>query len=400
MAASNFKAYEAPTQRPSRSPRGYEPFYVSTYARHGSRWLCEDREYTDAIEILERAHAKDNLTERGEQLRQLINKVHESSLDRLGDLTPLGEQQHRGIGKRMCRNFPEIFGARNCHVDATSSVVIRCILSMAAECEEIAAFNPRVDIHNESSQKFMYYIAGPREQRIKDDVNARSMRQRINYRREMTVWPRFWAEIMKDTTYRDERFQDPGSLMNSVFGICRNMQSHQGTEIGQVSLWDYFTEDEVYGQWFYHNISHYISLSSGLAPFFMKSLLENFLETADTIIHSKTYHGATLRFGHEVCLMPLVALMELDHCSPEIAVEDVDTLDRVWADTRIFPMACNVQLIFYRPRKGRKGDILVKAMLNEHEVSMPAHTDNFPYYRWADLEAYYRRKLAKYEQAE
>ena len=339
MTGSNFKSYMEPTEKPTRSPKGYEPFYISTYARHGSRWLCSDSEYTDAMGILERAHEKNNLTERGELLREQLNQIHETAINRIGDLTPLGEKQHHGIGKRMCQNFPEIFGAKNCQVDATSSVVIRCILSMVAECEEITAYNPKVAMHNESSQKFMYYISGPREQRI-----------------------------------------------------------NEGMEIAKINLWDLFTEEEVYGQWYYRNINNYIGLSSGLAPFFMKSLLENFLNTADTIVNSKTYHGATLRFGHEVCLMPLAALLELDHCYPEIAVEDVDTLDRVWSDTRIFPMASNVQLIFYRPKKKKKnGDILVKAMLNEHEVSMPAQTDNYPYYKWADLEAYYRKKIADYD---
>ena len=398
MTGSNFKSYMEPTEKPTRSPKGYEPFYISTYARHGSRWLCSDSEYTDAMGILERAHEKNNLTERGELLREQLNEIHETAINRIGDLTPLGEKQHHGIGKRMCQNFPEIFGAKNCQVDATSSVVIRCILSMVAECEEITAYNPKVAMHNESSQKFMYYISGPREQRIKDSNNERSARLRTNYKQKMTIWPRFWAEIMKDTTYRDEKFKDPGSLMRRVFDICRNMQSHEGMEIAKINLWDLFTEEEVYGQWYYRNINNYIGLSSGLAPFFMKSLLENFLNTADTIVNSKTYHGATLRFGHEVCLMPLAALLELDHCYPEIAVEDVDTLDRVWSDTRIFPMASNVQLIFYRPKKKKKnGDILVKAMLNEHEVSMPAQTDNYPYYKWADLEAYYRKKIADYD---
>ena len=58
MTGSNFKSYMEPTEKPTRSPKGYEPFYISTYARHGSRWLCSDSEYTDAMGILERAHEK------------------------------------------------------------------------------------------------------------------------------------------------------------------------------------------------------------------------------------------------------------------------------------------------------------------------------------------------------
>ena len=93
--------------------------------------------------------------------------------------------------------------------------------------------------------------------------------------------------------------------------------------------------------------------------------------------------------------MPLACLLELGNCGAQ--VENLDTLDHVWRNYRIFPMACNVQLIFYRPKKGKSGDILVKALLNEREMSLPAKTDQWPYYRWQDLRQYYMEKIQKFE---
>ena len=61
-------------------------------------------------------------------------------------------------------------------------------------------------------------------------------------------------------------------------------------------------------------------------------------------------------------------------------------------------MGCNIQLVFYRPKKGKEGDILVKALLNERETYMPASTDNWPYYKWKDLREYYLNKIAAFEQ--
>ena len=63
-------------------------------------------------------------------------------------------------------------------------------------------------------------------------------------------------------------------------------------------------------------------------------------------------------------------------------------------------MGCNIQLIFYRPKKGKQGDILVKAMLNERETTLPITTDQWPYYKWQDLRKYYTGKLAAYEKSE
>jgi hypothetical protein len=45
------------------------------------------------------------------------------------------------------------------------------------------------------------------------------------------------------------------------------------------------------------------------------------------------------------------------------------------------------------PSQEVSGDILVKALLNEREVTMPVATNQFPYYRWNDLREYYLKKL-------
>ena len=89
--------------------------------------------------------------------------------------------------------------------------------------------------------------------------------------------------------------------------------------------------------------------------------------------------------------------MELDSCG--VAVENLDEVDLHWQNYKIFPMGCNIQLIFYKPKKARDfksgatGDILVKALLNEREASLPVPTTMHPYYRWDDLRAYWKKKL-------
>ena len=50
------------------------------------------------------------------------------------------------------------------------------------------------------------------------------------------------------------------------------------------------------------------------------------------------------------------------------------------------PMASNLQMIFYR---NRKGDVLVKLLRNEVETTIPAlRSVSGPYYRWDDLRGY------------
>ena len=50
-------------------------------------------------------------------------------------------------------------------------------------------------------------------------------------------------------------------------------------------------------------------------------------------------------------------------------------------------------MIFYKSDKEK--DILVKIMLNENEVKLPLESKTAPYYKWSDVEAYYRDILSK-----
>jgi hypothetical protein len=77
------------------------------------------------------------------------------------------------------------------------------------------------------------------------------------------------------------------------------------------------------------------------------------------------------------------------------SIDNLDELDKYFRSYMVIPTGCNIQLIFYRPKKAKSGDILVKALLNENEVTMPVETDMFPYYKWADVKKYYEEKLKK-----
>ena len=67
-----------------------------------------------------------------------------------------------------------------------------------------------------------------------------------------------------------------------------------------------------------------------------------------------------------LCLLPLVCLLELGDCAYQTT--DLSRLDETWRNYKIFPMAGNVQFVFFR-KKG-SDDILVKVLLNEHEMKL------------------------------
>ncbi len=393
-SGSNYLAYPDPTEEDklTPTPKGYEPFYLSHYGRHGSRWLTNQSSYSDILGVLQRAQVAGVLTERGKLLLEQMEPINEGAIQRTGDLSTVGEAQHHRIGKRLAKRFPEIFCRPETQIDARSTIVRRCILSMTAACEELAAANPKARIHNDTSQSLQYYLNAPWSEQLTADDNARKQAVPFDYDHIYIHPEAFWARLFTDTTYRDPLLEKPSQLMTRVFAVCSNQQSHEP----YLSLYDLLTEEECYDLWKWKNIGWYIDYAQGTAPFTQTALLENIIATADTITGSKTFRGATLRYGHDTCVMPLSALLEVGNCYPEVPAEGLDTLDRVWADYRIFPMGSNIQLVFYRPKKG-EGDILVKALQNERETTLPGTPVTGPYYRWNDLRDYYLRKIAAYK---
>ncbi len=392
LSASNLAAYREPDAALTPTPAGYEPFYMSHYGRHGSRWLINKNEYTDVIDVLQRGHDAGALTERGELLLRQIKEIYKVADGRFGDLTSVGESQLHHIGKRFAERFPEIFCRPETQIDARATIVTRCILSMTAACEEIAAANPQAKIHNDVSKSFQYYLNADRSERAIADNIARKKAAAKDFNKNLHP-ERFWAMLFRDPEYRDKIIQSRRQMMKKVFYICGNQQSHEP----YISLYDLFTEEECYELWRGENVNWYVENAQGTAPFTQAALLKNIIATADEVVGSRTFRGATLRFGHDFCLMSLAALLELGNCYPEIPAADIYKLDKVWANFRIVPMASNIQLVFYRPTNGT-GDILVKALLNERETTLPTPPTQGPYYNWCNLRSYYLKKLATYEQ--
>ena len=392
LAGSNYLDYDRQLtdKALTPAPKGYEPFYMSHYGRHGSRWLIWEGDYRLPMTTLKSAREAGKLTPLGEETLQKLEAFHPTTEKRLGDLTTVGERQHHGIGKRMAQHFPEIFKSPGVKIDARSTVVIRCILSMIAECEELAAANPTAQIHNDVSESLQYYLNQPWEGVVKEQGKTGD-KEYTEAQQKYTHPERLMKALFNDQQWVYNNVAS-GDFMRRLFEVAANMQSHD-TDIELLSL---FTDDEVYDQWRIRNIGWYLDygaspVSGTKMPFSQLNLLKNIIETADTVTQTQ----ATLRFGHEVCVMPLACLLELDNCG--MAVENLDELDTYWRNYRIFPMGCNIQLVFYRPKKGKAGDILVKALLNERETYLPATTDQWPYYKWQDLRQYYLNKIKKFE---
>ena len=392
LSASNYLAYPGPTQGDlTPAPEGEKPFYLSHYGRHGSRYLINNDEYKRPYEILKAADEAGKLTPLGKDVLKRVKLIYDEAYKRLGDLTPLGAIQHRQIAKRMYERFPEIFEG-NAIIDAKSTIVIRCILSMENELQQLLLMNPRLNIRHDASEHDMWYMNFTDKELTGKRSNFETQRAYLEFVDKHRNYERALGALFNDAEYMEKNV-DAWRLNNYLFKLASNLQS---TELHKrITLYDIFTDEEIYSNWQIENVRWYLSygacpLNGGQQPFTQRNLLRTIIEEADSCIRLRN-PGATLRFGHETMVLPLTCLMEINEFGlQETNMERLES--KGWLNYKVFPMGANIQFVFYR-KNVDDTDVLVKVLLNENEVTLPVKSKTAPYYKWSEVRDYYLQKL-------
>lgn len=388
-AGGVYLAYPTVETKQTPAPKGYKPFYVSHYGRHGSRYLLSDRDYQWIIQLMEKAETVNGLTPLGHDVLKRLNMVWEEAQGRAGDLTPLGVRQHQGIAERMSKNFPEVFRGKR-HVSARSTVVYRCAMSMVAFGDRLKQLNPQLDMSYEMSEKYMSYL------------NYHSARSNAFTHGKKGPWVEEYRKFEEAQVHPDRLVStlfsnadfircevNPSELMWGLYWIAVDMQDMETP----VSFFDLFTAKEMFDLWQCVNYRFYMGnanplASNGIVMANAKSLVENILESADAAIKDRSI-AATLRFGHDGNVIPLLALLQIENF--DVAVAGPAEVYKHWCDFKATPMASNVQIVFF---ENKAGNILVKFMHNEKEVHVPVKTDHWPFYHWNDVKEYYQKRLS------
>ena len=390
-AGSNYYAYPDPSEELTPAPSGMKPFYISTYARHGSRFLIKEKEYEWPYQIMLKAEKQGKLTEVGTEVLQQLGALREEARDRYGELTPLGASQHRRIAQRMYNNFPEIFSGSTI-IDAKSTVVIRCIISMENALVQLVRNNPNLIIRSDASQADMWYMNFQDTVLFNKRLPKETTETYKTFCDKHAIHMEAMARLFNDPTYFRDSI-DAYELNKTIFKIASSVQ---GTEQRHhFSLFDLYTVDELYSNWLQYNAYWYMCygnspFNGGTQPYTQRNLLRKIIEDADNAIASPR-NSATLRFGHETIVLPLVCLIGINGFDRQFFnLEDLDV--NGWLNFDVFPMAANIQFVFYRKDAKDKDDVLFKVLLNEQEATLPIPTDCAPYYHWKDVRAYLTRK--------
>ena len=388
LASGNYCNYPNPTGHITPAPAGYEPFYVSHYGRHGSRYMTDDDAYKYVLGKMDTAQVRGWLTEKGKEVYERLKVAAADAYHRDGDLTQLGGRQHRAIAHRLCVNYPSLM-MQPITVKANSSTVRRCMLSMANFCQELLIMNPSLNISMDASEHDMYYIIPNDSIEIPKSETDGDLYDKLDTFRHEKLNGRHQIELLFNDTKAASTFIDGYQFADALWNITSDMLCLP--ELG-LSFNDLFTEDELIDGFRVYNASW--CLWEGLMPgsrhnyYAIYPLLKNFLDEADLMIASGK-KGVRLRFGHDSVVLPFSFILGVQEAMG--GTDDMEDLHNHFSIFRLIPMAGNVQLVFFR--KQGSDDILVKFLMNENETSVPITTDCYPFYHWKDVRTYYRNML-------
>ena len=242
-------------------PAGYEPFYISHYGRHGSRWLPNDERYEW---VLAQFADTRNLTPLGKSVRRRLQKVWKNARGNGGKLTPLGARQHRGIAERMAQRYPSVFVPDDIRIWARSSTVDRCRQSMLAFTDRLHELCPGLSIDIATHEADMEWL-------VDNTPEVKALEKR-NFALPRVNPDRFMRSLFKDPSkvFPEESSNDgitPATtrleavrLLSELFTIATDMQD---VEL-PINLFDVFTTDEMLAV--YQANNRRMTLNNGRLP--------------------------------------------------------------------------------------------------------------------------------------
>ena len=377
-AYGNDYPYPMETAQLTKAPRGYKPFYISHYARHGSRYYWTDQLYKDLDTLLGAAREKHLLTAEGEAFCRKYKAAKQELMTGVTELSQLGWEQHQRIARNMYNRFPNVF-KKGGNVLAISSLQGRCVISMAAFCQELVQCNPKIEIREQSSRFTLDgVVPTDRQNPVKHQyprTKPRFEKNRDQFKHEDHLRENIVSRVFVSTEGLPGNVERIGSDLINLYTSLPSI-GHEGM-MGNI-----LSDEELAQQWESSNLGSYSWVFS--PQYQMIPILEDIIKKADAVLDGTSDHIADLRFGHDTCLGPLTVLMGIN--GADIDPEDPYEVKNCYQNWKTCK-ASNIQLVFYRGKKG--SDILLKCLLNGEEATLPVPTDQAPYYKWSDFRQFY-----------
>ncbi|MCS3798602.1 histidine-type phosphatase [Niastella sp. OAS944] len=389
--------YPTPAQQYTPPPAGFKPVFVNHVGRHGSRFLTKAGSDQMVFDILNKAQSQKALTPLGQQLLGMTEHFVAIQKENYENITGLGKEEQACIAKRMLNNYADAFKGNGLEIVATHKVRTQQSASAFLTSFNNYKGNKQSTIVPDSldttlrfydlSPAYQAYkksaaVSAPVDSLLKDAKTAtmaRAICKRI-FKQGFAIEPVNFTIGLYDMYCGrfsiTEEMKQHGFTNKSIdFSIAFNSQ--------QLQWLDFINGAED----FYEKGAARDTL--GIQATVAAPLLNDFIKSTSAIVDHTKQEDAILRFTHAEAISPFATLLGIPQAS--VPAASVYEYNKHWSAAAIIPLSANIQWIVY----SNGTEYLVKALLNEKEVSLPVPTNQWPYYKWADLNEYYLRKLKK-----
>ncbi len=390
-AAFNTHSYEFGPIHDTPAPKGYKPFYISHYGRHGSRSDWGGPQYKLVRDLLTEADRQHLLTPAGDSLMHEAALLYELHNGMDGRLTPRGVKEHARLAERMYQRYPEVFKNGSKHIRAVSSTTPRCIVSMNGFTGRMMSLQPDLDFDLDTGEKYYAYIARGEN----STLIARTNKALADYRKTID-WDNetVYRNLFTDPAAAKKLIPDAYEFQNAIYDCARVSDPFDIPD----NMYRYLPFGNVVHFHELNFLSAYLNqcdskLNGEIRLPRSQELVDTLISQADAVISGKVKKAADLCFGHDWPYLGLVCYLGLEGVSERYTLEEAKDL---WLPSWFCPFAANLQMIFYRSKKS--DEILVKFLMNERETRLPAlQAVQGPYYRWNDVKAWCEKRIPKTE---
>ena len=386
-AGSLMYVYDYKAETPvTPAPKGYKPFYLSHFGRHGARYVLR-MQYDTVAAVLGRGAKAGLLNDRGKKLFNDYQKYYSEVRNMEGELSGIGIEQEQTIARRFYRRYPEIFKGPT-RGTAFSTPSARVVLSMTSFIDGLQSFDHDLNVDARNGEAYSTFL--------RPNFSILDRRRPVPMDKIEKVYIPYFTETVDTGSILGRIFTDPSAAVErchiDVPVFIRHLAAIENGQACVENPSDIFNdlltlEDRIAiaradGFRIFSFLAKYEG-SGSLFPDFAAYTLKDIIEKADADIASGQMQ-LRLRFTHDSAVIPLLAFMDINGLgrtakNPEEAFE-------IFPFYKV-PMGASLQIVFFRKRSSQ--EILIKLMLNEEEAVLPFPAFNGPFYRWSDFKNYY-----------
>lgn len=377
-AGVNTHCYEFGPETDTPAPSGYKPVYISHYGRHGARTgMHVNGAYDKVIGVLQEAAGKRLLTPAGDSLLTEALLVRACYDGMEGRLTRVGEEEQHLLAQRMYERYKPVFTAGSKYVRVETSTVPRSILSGTCFTQTLSSLQKDLRFTYDTGEKFFAYLNNVSSKTHSREVYATLDSLNALF---MSDGKEFFSRIFTDPAAGAALVQDPDDFQHLVWETAR-----EGKASGlEVDMFRHLPENVVRKWWANEVTSIYMrhgnSLEYGEERMKRTEPVVGVMLSQALQALSCRNVAADLKFGHDYPLVAMAGYFGLEGVGDRLGWKDMPD---GWAAPDNTPFSSNMQMVFYR---GKKGDVLVKFVYNGRERALrDLEPVSGPYYKWEDV---------------